>query len=74
MQLWLHNRNALDSYFSGGEWLLLALHRLFKMDAYVHEPSLCQAGLAQLKDMHARDEFISILPFALAKSGAGMDK
>ncbi|MEC5160919.1 MULTISPECIES: acyl-CoA dehydrogenase family protein [unclassified Janthinobacterium] len=66
LQMWLYNRDILDAYFSRGEWLLLALARLLKVENYSVDSPLFDNAFDKLKDMHAADQFISILPFKMA--------
>jgi alkylation response protein AidB-like acyl-CoA dehydrogenase len=71
LQMWLHNRKTLDSFFAQGEWLVICLTRLLEKI----QPSLESAPESYWENMgdrlvklHTENKMFSIIPFELANS------
>ncbi len=71
LQVWLHNRKTLDSFFAQGEWLVICLTRLLEKI----QPSLESAPEsywenmgAHLVKLYTENKMFSIVPFELANS------
>lgn len=71
LQMWLHNRKTLDSFFAQGEWLVICLTRLLEKI----QPSLESAPESYWENMgdrlvklHTENKMFSIVPFELANS------
>ncbi len=64
LQLWLHNRQAVDEFFEKGEWVALCLHRLLARTPARHP--LERAGEARMLELHRQNRLFSLLNFALA--------
>jgi alkylation response protein AidB-like acyl-CoA dehydrogenase len=71
LQMWLHNRKTLDSFFAQGEWLVICLTRLLEKI----QPSLESAPESywenignHLVKLHTENKMFSIVPFELANS------
>jgi alkylation response protein AidB-like acyl-CoA dehydrogenase len=69
IQMWLHNRESLGSFFASGHWLVLCLHQLLSgIDSSV-EPlptPIIDRALAELLSMFEQDRLFSITPVQLA--------
>ncbi len=77
LQIWLHNRQNLDSFFAQGEWLVICLTRLLEKI----QPSLESAPESywenignHLVKLYTENKMFSIIPFELANSSTVKQK
>jgi alkylation response protein AidB-like acyl-CoA dehydrogenase len=68
IHMWIHNREHLDEFFAGGEWLVVALNRLLKnlqVFEYSIPDSFIENVANQLVKLSENNQLYSILPFQL---------
>lgn len=65
LQLWLHNRQAVDEFFEKGEWVALCLHRLLGNTPARHP--LERVAEARMLELHRQNRMFSLFDFALAE-------
>ncbi|MFE4698088.1 acyl-CoA dehydrogenase family protein [Streptomyces sp. NPDC056738] len=70
--VWLFNRDHLDEFFAGGEWLQAALARrqVHQYETGELDPETAHRLFAQLNSQYATDEFFSIRRMRMASPGA----
>ncbi|NES69935.1 MAG: acyl-CoA dehydrogenase, partial [Okeania sp. SIO2D1] len=71
IHMWVYNYQTLDSFFTQGEWLVLALNRLLKPYRPQEElilPDYVENVAQQLVKLYKEDKMFSIVPFQLAQT------
>lgn len=77
LHTWIYNRQSLGEFFSKGEWLVLALHRLlrpWKSLPYSISEFYGENIAQELLKLHKEDKLFSIVPFQLAQSHKNEEK
>jgi alkylation response protein AidB-like acyl-CoA dehydrogenase len=69
VQMWLHNREHLGEFFAGGQWLVLALHRLLQAlrpNQAMLPYSYFEKSAQEILRVYEANQMFSLVPFQLA--------